>query len=400
MAARRHVSGCLRDLGGARIGQCIRYEPALGQRGARACFQAAAGPCLRKPGFRPGTFLDCHRVADEHSSMGGEHMSSGAKVSVLVPPSTCRRCHADQVEQFNASGHFRADRQIIPEDSPHALTQVHEGRSHPEFGDAPNETGCMQCHGTKIELDEDGSPTPGTWPNAGMGNIYPDGSTGNCSACHTRHAFPNAEARRPRACASCHLRPDHPNIEIFENSKHGHVYNTQGEDWNREGASDAWTAGVDYRAPTCSSCHMSAAGEQPATHNVPDRLYWVLWSKSSPVRNSDDPMSPILGDGPKGRERVKEVCAQCHSSLHENGFFAQGDKAVNLYNEAYYKPAKAMLDVLKEKGLLEDNPWSDEFQITFYCLWHHEGRRARQGTLMGGPDFAHWLGFFELRQDL
>ena len=84
--------------------------------------------------------LDCHRVADEHSPMGGEHMSSGAKVSVLVPPSTCGRCHADQVEQFNASGHFRAYRQIIPKDSLHALTQVHEGRSHPEFGDAPNET--------------------------------------------------------------------------------------------------------------------------------------------------------------------------------------------------------------------------------------------------------------------
>ncbi len=135
---------------------------------------------------------------------------------MLVAPSTCGRCHADQVEQINASGQFRAYWQIIPKDSLHALTQVHEGRSHPEFGDAPNETGCMQCHGTKIELNEDGSPTPETWPKVGMGNIYPDGSTGICSACHTRHAFPNAEARRPRACASCHLRPDHPNIEIFE----------------------------------------------------------------------------------------------------------------------------------------------------------------------------------------
>jgi hypothetical protein len=33
-------------------------------------------------------------------------------------------------------------------------------------------------------------------------------------------------------------------------------------------------------------------------------------------------------------------------------------------------------------------------------LWHHEGRRARQGALMGGPDYAHWHGFFELQQDL
>lgn len=41
-----------------------------------------------------------------------------------------------------------------------------------------------------------------------------------------------------------------------------------------------------------------------------------------------------------------------------------------------------------------------EFQITYYYLWHHEGRRARQGAMMGGPGWAHWHGFFELQQDL
>jgi hypothetical protein len=64
-----------------------------------------------------------------------------------------------------------------------------------------------------------------------------------------------------------------------------------------------------------------------------------------------------------------------------------------------YDPAKKMLDELKGKGLLKDNPWTDEFQIVFYHLWHHQGR-ARQGALMGAPDYAHWHGFFELQQDL
>ena len=86
--------------------------------------------------------------------------------------------------------------------------------------------------------------------------------------------------------------------------------------------------------------------------------------------------------------------------LHTDNFFKQGDKAVRLYNEVYYKPAKAMLDELKSKDLLKDNPWIDEFQITFYYLWHHQGRRARQGAMMGAPDYAHWHGFFELQQDL
>ena len=304
-----------------------------------------------------------------------------------------------ELEEFNASGHFRAYHQIIPKDNLHALVTVHEGREIPGLDTASWETGCMQCHGTKIELDRNGRPTPETWPNAGMGNIYPNGSTGNCGACHTRHRFSIAESRRPEACASCHLGPDHPDIEIFENSKHGHVYATDGHNWNWTSAPGAWEPG-DYRGPTCTTCHMSGIGDLPTTHNVSDRLYWNLWAKESKVRGSKDPLSPLLGDGPKGREQMKRVCSACHSSLHTDGFFAQGDKAVRLYNEGYYRPAKKMLEELRAKGLLRDNPWTDEFQITFYYLWHHEGRRARQGAMMGAPDYAHWHGFFELQQDL
>lgn len=97
---------------------------------------------------------------------------------------------------------------------------------------------------------------------------------------------------------------------------------------------------------------------------------------------------------------MKLVCNSCHTSLHTDGFFAQGDKAVELYNVAYYDVAEAWRAELAEKELLKENPWTDEFQIVYYYLWHHEGRRARQGAMMGGPDYAHWHGFFELQQDL
>ncbi len=342
---------------------------------------------------------DCHVVADD-SPMGTPHRRTGHKVSVLVPATVCGECHAAQVEEFNASGHFRAYRQQIPKDSLHALTAIHEGREHPEFGGAANETGCIQCHGTEIKLDGEGRPTPETWPNSGVGNVYPDGSTGSCGVCHTRHQFSNAEARKPYACASCHLGPDHPNIEIYENSKHGHIYRTEGFTWDFDGKPGEWQPGEDYRAPTCASCHMSQVGDLAMTHNVSERLYWVEWSKSSPVRGSTDVMSPLLGDGPAGREKMREVCAACHSTDHTDGFFAQGDKAVMLYNEAYYKPATEMLNDLKAKGLTRENPWTDPFQVKYYFLWHHEGRRARMGAMHGAPDYAHWHGFFELMQDL
>ncbi len=355
--------------------------------------------------------IDCHAVESD-SPMAIQHegvfdmdeydtslLDRDVHISALVPPSTCARCHAVEHQQFAESGHYRSYHQIIPKDSLHALVQVHEGRNLPGLKTAPDETGCMQCHGTEIKLDDDGRPTPETWPNAGMGNIYPNGSTGNCSACHTRHLFSIAEARKPFACASCHLGPDHPDIEIFENSKHGHIYNTQGDEWEWDTAPGAWEPG-DYRGPTCATCHMSGIGELMTTHNITERLYWNAWAKRSEVRNSTDPMSPLQGNGPEGRKKMKEVCNACHSSLHTDGFFAQADKAVRLYNEGYYDPAKAMLDELGEKGLLKENPWTDEFQIVFYHLWHHEGRRARQGALMGAPDYAHWHGFFELQQDL
>ena len=347
------------------------------------------------------TCVDCHMVeadspmATQHETLiGTEHY-----ISVLVPPSTCSRCHAVEVQQFNESGHFRAYRQIIPKDSLHALVQRHEGRDHPELSNAPDETGCMQCHGTEIILDENNRPIQETWPNMGMGSVYPDSSTGNCATCHTRHKFSIAEARRPNACASCHLGPDHPDIEIYENSKHGHIYLTDSEDWIWDAAPDTWEPG-DYRAPTCATCHMTGIGELNTTHNITERLYWNLWAKRSEVRDSEDVMSPLYGDGEAGREKMKLVCSSCHSSLHTDNFFVQGDKAVELYNVAYYDPAEEMRAELAEKNLLKENPWTDEFQILYYYLWHHEGRRARQGAMMNAPDYAHWHGFFELQQDL
>ena len=62
--------------------------------------------------------------------------------------------------------------------------------------------------------------------------------------------------------------------------------------------------------------------------------------------------------------------------------------------------AKELKDELEAEGLLKENPWSDEFQLTFYHLWHHQGRRARMGALHGAADYAHWHGFFELMQDI
>ncbi len=40
--------------------------------------------------------------------------------------------------------------------------------------------------------------------------------------------------------------------------------------------------------------------------------------------------------------------------------------------------------------------FSNELDWVWYELWHHEGRRARHGVSMMGPDYTHWHGTYEV----
>jgi hydroxylamine dehydrogenase len=51
---------------------------------------------------------------------------------------------------------------------------------------------------------------------------------------------------------------------------------------------------------------------------------------------------------------------------------------------------------LREAGKLTDLDFDEQIEWTFFLLWHHEGRRARHGAAMMGPDYVQWHGFFEV----
>ena len=57
------------------------------------------------------------------------------------------------------------------------------------------------------------------------------------------------------------------------------------------------------------------------------------------------------------------------------------------------------MTALREAGKLTPTPFDEEIEWTFYRLWHHEGRRARMGASMQGPDFVQWHGFFEVAEN-
>jgi len=148
----------------------------------------------------------------------------------------------------------------------------------------------------------------------------------------------------------------------------------------------------------CASCHMSGSGTVLTTHDVTERLAWEIQAPLT-VRPSEFKPFPAETNWKDERAKMKEVCKQCHGMTWVDGHFIHMDKAIQEYNEVYFKPIKEMLDKLYAEGLLDNRRFFDEhLEIEYYELWHHEGRRARMGAAMMAPDYSWWHGFYECKK--
>ncbi|MHC4148506.1 MAG: multiheme c-type cytochrome [Planctomycetota bacterium] len=335
------------------------------------------------------TCIDCHAAGPADKYTSKMHLDySETKVTPIVSPKDCSRCHPYEAAQYAKSKHANTLELIWKIDP-----WLKGGMNN----DIERATGCYHCHGSVVKVLKDELDKK-AWPNVGVGRLNPDGSRGSCSSCHTRHRFSLAESRKPEACGQCHLGPDHPQIEIYEESKHGAIYHAEGDQWNWTAAPGTWTPGVDYRTPTCSVCHMSGVKDVPTTHDVTERLAWETQAPLT-VRPGEFKPFPADTDWKTEREKMKNVCLACHSEAWTDGHFAKFDAAVDNYNELYYKPMKKLVDQLYSKKLLsEEKPLDEELEFDMYELWHHEGRRARFGAAMMAPDYAWWHGFYELKK--
>jgi len=337
------------------------------------------------------TCLDCHGAEKTDKDIGTKHFKyDKTAISAVVTPKDCSRCHPDEAKEYARSKHANT-LEIIWKLDP----WLKQGMNN----EIERVTGCYTCHGSVVKV-EDGVLDAATWPNTGVGRLNPDGSKGSCTSCHTRHRFSLAEARKPEACGQCHLGPDHPQMEIYEESKHGAVCAAYGREFNWDAAPGCWTPGVDYRAPTCAACHISGSGRVVTTHDVTERLSWELQAPVT-VRPEEFKAFPAQVTWEKERGKMQAVCVQCHSQRWVENHYSRLDEVVRNYDEEYFKPAKKMLDDLYGKGLLTKVPFfDDEFEVEFYELWHHEGRRARMGAAMMAPDYTWWHGFYELKKRL
>jgi len=334
--------------------------------------------------------IDCHEArGDSSATISRDHLEySSVPVTALVTPARCGTCHQAETEQYARSKHAH---------TMEIVNKIDKWMIHGMNNEVERATGCYACHGTVVRFDEDGRPVAGTWHNVGVGRINPDGTLGGCTSCHTRHRFSVVEARKPEACDQCHLGPDHPQIEIYNESKHGTIYHAEGDSWSWRTDDTRWMAGRDYRTPTCAACHMSEAEGVEATHDVTERLSWELQAPLT-VRPEEFAPFPSPLEWREERAKMESVCMQCHSTGWTRSHFENLDRAVENYNENYYRPVQAMFARLYDAGALSADSYFDErLEWEFYEFWHHEGRRARMGAAMMAPDYAWWHGFYELK---
>lgn len=336
---------------------------------------------------------ECHS-ADPKDADAIQH--EGFSIAVIVSPKDCATCHSAEVAEFSKSHHAKGGQIIGSLDN--MLAEVVEGALTMNGESPVAVNGCWQCHGSEVKVMENGDLDPTTWPNTGIGRINPDGSLGACTACHQRHEFSMVQARRPEACGKCHLGPDHPQKEIYEESKHGINFEANVDRLNLDSAK--WIVGEDYdAAPTCATCHMSATLELPITHDVGDRISWTL---RPAISQKIDAKAKAQGKTVKTwqarRDDMKNVCTACHTSSMVESFYMQFDALVELYNEKFARPGKALMDVLKAEGMTTATAFDEEIEWTWFYLWHHEGRRARHGAAMMAPDYTQWHGMYEVAE--
>jgi len=323
---------------------------------------------------------------------------NGTWMHVIVTPFDCARCHAKETDQFENSHHAKGGEIMGSLDN--TLAEVVEGNKAFLGGSALLVNGCQQCHGSTVKMGTNGEPTPDTWPNTGIGRINLDGSRGACTACHQRHTFSAAQARKPETCGKCHLGPDHPQKEIYEESKHGISYLANAQSLRID--SPKWVVGEDYSVgPTCATCHMSATATQPVTHDIGDRISWNNRPAVSIRPETADLKLGLKNPIPwqQRRKNMEDVCSACHSAAFADSFYTQYDGLIDLYNDKFGKPGSAIFDALQKAGLIGDTAFATKIEWTWYEIWHHQGRRARHGASMQGPDYTHWHGLYEVAKD-
>lgn len=328
--------------------------------------------------------VDCH-VVDKSNPMGKDHQ--GFFITTSPTPKQCANCHPAESNQFEHSRHSGpawvalsgfsdftpAQRKIVEEipevnREPNGIITATRNSLYDIEGPSATKAACQTCHA--------------------IGKPNSDGSIGNCNKCHLRHEFSIEQSRKPEVCGQCHLGPDHPQMEIYHESAHGVMYQTDGAKWNWNQKPGRLST-RDMPAPTCATCHMSGFGNQGTTHDVGNRLSKFLFSAVS----NDRP------NAIKGRDAMKAVCANCHSNQFINDQYSKADSVTVFVNSKVQEASQIMQGLVKD-NIISSKPFANAISFEAFDLWHYYGRTAKFGAYMQGPDFVQWHGIYPLLEQL
>lgn len=317
--------------------------------------------------------LDCHQPAAGQEKK--DH--HGFVISSKLTAGNCRGCHEPIYQQFLRSRHAApawaavyGEQGLTPEQVNFSETYQPGGSRRPPNplaqleGTSAKTSGCEQCHSVGK-------------PNA-------DGTIGNCTVCHTRHTSSVRIARLPSTCAQCHMGPDHSQIEIYEESRHGVLFQAQGHLLNLD-APPATLTTRDMFVPTCATCHMSGINGLGVTHDPSERLSYYL----------ADMITDRRPNYAAAQAKMKQVCSQCHAPELVDRVYSQAEQVVQSTNQRV-RAAQDIVNGLRKDGILTGPPFSYPIDFVFFNLWHYDGRTSKHGAFMGGADFVQWHGNYPM----
>jgi len=317
--------------------------------------------------------LECHQPAQGQEKK--DH--HGFVISAKLTAGNCRGCHETIYQQFLHSRHAApawaavyGEKGLTPEQVNFSETYQPGGTRRPPNplaeleGASAKTSGCDQCHSVGK-------------PNA-------DGTIGTCTVCHTRHTSSVRIARLPTTCAQCHMGPDHSQIEIYEESRHGILFQAQEKSLNLDAPPKTLTT-RDMFVPTCATCHMSGINGLGVTHEPSERLSYYL----------ADMITDKRPNYAAGQAKMKQVCSQCHTPGLIDRVYTQAEQVVQSTNQRV-QTAQDIVNGLRKEGVLTGPPFSHPIDFVYFNLWHYDGRTSKHGAFMGGADFVQWHGNYPM----
>jgi hydroxylamine dehydrogenase len=386
------------------------YEEVKKQRAPKEETETREGFLVRKGQI---TCVLCH--GNDHSTI--------TETSGRVADAVCGGCHDAIDEEYNKGGGHTFD------EPAQSWTRALD---NPEFAGLPLPV--LQLS-RDFRFSQHGATQPPYYEHdpeyERSGLVLRNG----CDSCHTRHLFSAAEARKPQACKTCHGGAGDSVYDAYRQSKHGSIYDTQGEQWDWEMTLPEAYARGEYKTPTCAYCHMLVKeryGSVRTTHNMTRKGIWKRGLQPMLVEDSKAEAEPykahlleIRKQGGAKRDEMTLVCRNCHSEKFARRYLDAADQ-VKSESDLLVLQARSVIDGLVQAGLFpktapllsggpeqtsgqvgvsaplrtEENPdvaaiWSVYSRM---ALYHNV--RTGQGAFHQSPRDVLWNGYAVVQNDL